>query len=154
MKAPINKGRSILNAADEMANPDGLILSEVERNYIYGKLNRLERTTNSIHEGKTGWRPQLKAGITAAWEFGTAALVVELLAIFWGGSSPRSRVSAFSFILAFIILQKLNLLLSHETIEETDARRDREDKLERKERARRFKIMGRKDLSLEEESTD
>ena len=46
MKAPIDRGRSILNAADEMANPYGLILSEEEQRYIYGKLKRLLRTTS------------------------------------------------------------------------------------------------------------
>jgi hypothetical protein len=78
----------------------------------YGKLNTLDNKTNSIHEARKGWRPQLKAGITAAWEFGMAGLVVGLLAIFWQGSSTRCVVLAFSFIVAFIILQKLNLPFS------------------------------------------
>ena len=36
MTGKIDKGRSILNAADETANPYGLILSEKEREFIYG----------------------------------------------------------------------------------------------------------------------
>jgi hypothetical protein len=48
MKAPIDKGCSILNAADETANPYGLILSEVERNHIYGKLNSIGRVLYAL----------------------------------------------------------------------------------------------------------
>jgi hypothetical protein len=49
----------------------------------------------------------------------------------------------------FLTIQKLNLLLTHERIDDTFARRDREYKKEAKERAQYFKDLGCKDLSLE-----
>jgi hypothetical protein len=51
----IDRGRSVLNAADEIANPYGLILSEKEREYIYGSLNRIDNRVNAILNGKKGW---------------------------------------------------------------------------------------------------
>ena len=50
-------------------------------------------------------------------------------------------------MLAFIVLQKLNLLLTSEKINDTFTRQEREDKKEAKERAKYFKDMGSKDLS-------
>ena len=61
MPKKVDKGRSILNATDETANPYGLILSEEERRFIYGMLNTLDNTTNSLLWARMGWRPQLKA---------------------------------------------------------------------------------------------
>jgi hypothetical protein len=52
--------------------------------------------------------------------------------------------------LACIVLQKLNLLLTHEKIHDTHKRREREDKKEAKERAQYFKDMGCRDMSLDE----
>lgn len=48
MTGKIDKGRSILNAADETANPYGLILSEKEREFIYTGLTRLDNMTNAL----------------------------------------------------------------------------------------------------------
>src|SRR5258708_4688793 len=42
------------NAADETANPYGLILSEKEREIIYGELTRLDNVTNALLCGRTG----------------------------------------------------------------------------------------------------
>ena len=72
------KGRSILNATDEMANPYGLILSEQERDFIYGKLQTLDNWTNSLLGGRTGWRPQVKAALIATVELATAVIVAFL----------------------------------------------------------------------------
>lgn len=58
--------------------------------------------------------------------------------------------SVLFFGLGLIGLQKLNLLLTHEKINDTHARRQREDEKEAKQRAQYFKDMGCKDTSLEE----
>jgi len=144
MTGKVDKGRSILNAADEETNPFGLILSEAERSYIYGKLNTIDNRTNALHAGRNGWRPQLKAAITAAAELAIIAIVMYFAT---SHAHTPSDLVFTAFALAFLILQKLNLLLSHETIEQTFARQDREDKKEAIERARRFKDMGCRDLS-------
>ena len=149
MTEKIDKGRSVLNAADETANPYGLILSEKERNFIYGMLNTLDNRTSSLLGGRTGWRPQLKAALLAAVELTVIGLVVG----FPVASLVRSgnaRMLLFFLLTAFLVLHKLNLLLTHETVEGTLARRDREDDKEAKERARYFKDMGCKDMSVEE----
>ncbi len=146
MTGKIDKGRSILNAADETANPYGLILSEKEREIIYNGLNRLDNMTNALLYGKTGWKQQVQATFSAGGEFlgvGVAALVLHYF-------SNISMMSTFSIGIAFIILQKLNLLLTPERIDDTHARRNREDEKEAKERAQYFKDMGSKDMSLEE----
>lgn len=59
-------------------------------------------------------------------------------------------MSTFIVGIALVILQKLNLLLTHERIDDTHTRRNREDEKEAKERAQYFKIMGCKDMSVEE----
>jgi hypothetical protein len=146
MIGKIDKGCSILNAADETANPYGLILSEKERETIYGRLNFLENTTNALLNGKTGRKQQVQAIFSAGGEFvgvGVAAIVLHYFL-----SIPT--MSTFSVGIALIILQKLNLLLTHERIEDTHARRKREDEKEAKERAQYFKDMRCKDMSLEE----
>jgi hypothetical protein len=144
MTGIIDKGRSILNATDETANPYGLILSEAERNYIYGALNRLDNITNSLHNARTGWRPQLKATIISAVEFAIIAIVVYFPA---SHAHTPSDLQFTAFVLAFLILQKLNLLPTHETIDQVFARRDREDKREAAERARHFKETRTRDIS-------
>jgi hypothetical protein len=63
-----------------------------------------------------------------------------------------STMSTFIVGIAFIMLQKLNLLLTHERIEDNHARRNREDEKEARERAKHFNDMGCKDMSLEEKS--
>jgi hypothetical protein len=146
MTGKIDKGRSILNATDETANPYGLILSEKEREIIYGGLNRLDNMTNALLYGKTGWKQQAQAAFSAVAEFvgvGLAAIALHYLL-----NIPM--MSAFTIGIALIILQKLNLLLTHERIDDTHARRNREDDKEAKERAQYFKVMGSKDMSLEE----
>ena len=52
--------------------------------------------------------------------------------------------------ISLLVVQKLNLLLTPEKIDEMHARRIREDQKEAKERAEYFKGMGVKDMSLEE----
>jgi hypothetical protein len=149
MTKKVDKGRSILNATDEAANPYGLILSEEEWNFIYGKLNTLDKVTNSLRGARRGWRPQLKATFITAVEFAViAAVIIFPTSLLHTPSSPWT--SSFFFLVAFLILQKLNLLLTHETIDEGFARRDREDTSEAKYRAQRFKDMGCKDMSLED----
>jgi hypothetical protein len=144
------KGRSILNATDEMANPYGLILSEQERDFIYGKLQTLDNWTNSLLGGRTGWRPQVKAALIATVELATAVIVA-----FLPGAPLHPHIGdgpsfVFFCIVAFVILQKLNLLLTHESIDDIHARRAREDEKEARERARYFRETGTKDLSRED----
>jgi hypothetical protein len=146
MAGKIDKGMSMLNATDEAANPYGLILSKVERDEIYGGLTRLDNMTNALLYGRTGWKQQAQAAFSAAWEFvglGLATIVLHYLF-----NSPTMPTFMVGF--ALIVLQKLNLLLTHEKIQDTDARRQRENEKEAKERAQYFKNMGVKDLSLEE----
>jgi hypothetical protein len=147
MTGKMDKGRSVLNATDETANPYGLILSEEERNYIYGKLSTIEHKTNSLHDARTGWRPHLKSALLSALELAIIALVVGLPASLVHGPSIL-KFTAFNAAVAFLILQKLNLLLTHETIDQIFARQDREDKKEAAERARHFKDMRCRDMSL------
>ncbi len=56
MTGKIDKGRSFLNATDETANPYGLILSEKERDFIYGGLTRLDNMTNALLYPRRGPR--------------------------------------------------------------------------------------------------
>jgi hypothetical protein len=140
----IDKGRSFLNAADETANPYGLILSEKEREFIYGELTCLNNVTNALLCGKTGWKQEIRATASALAEFtgvGIAAVILHRL-------TNVSMDSVLIFGLGFIALQKLNLLLTHEKIEDTHARRQRENEKEAKQRAQYFKDMGCKDMSL------
>lgn len=149
MTKEIDKGRSVLNATDETANPYGLILSEAERNFIYGRLNTLDNRTSSLLDGRTGWRPQVRAAVVAAVELAVIGLVVGLpVAALM--RADDARVLLFFFLVAFLVLYKLNLLLTHETVDGIFARRDRDDKSEAKERARYFKDMGSKDMSAED----
>ncbi len=60
MAGKIDKGRSILNATDETANPYGLILSEKEREVIYGDLTRLDNMTNVFLTGEQDGSSKLK----------------------------------------------------------------------------------------------
>jgi len=146
MTSKIDKGRSMLNATDEVANPYGLILSEKERETIYGDLTRLDNMTNALLYGRTGWKQQAQAAFSTAWEWAGLALATMTLHRFL----DTPPLWTFMVIFAFIVLQKLNLLLTHEKLEDTDARREREAKKEAKRRAQYFKDMGTKDMSLEE----
>jgi hypothetical protein len=146
MTGKIDKGRSVLNATDETANPYGLILSEEERTYIYGMLNSLENKTNSLYAARIGWRPQVKATLISAVEFAMLALVINLPA-FLAHVPSGLRSTAFPLVVAFLILQKLNLLLTHETIEQIFTRRDREDKRDATEHARYCKDMRCRDMN-------
>jgi hypothetical protein len=65
----INRGCSFLNAADETANPYGLILSEKEREIIYGELTRLDNITNALLYGKTGRKQRASATLSTLAEF-------------------------------------------------------------------------------------
>ena len=147
MSKTIDKGMSMLNATDETVNPYGLILSKIERETIYGYLTRINNWTNALLYGKTGRKQQAQAAFSAVWELGAVSFVTISLHNFFG--SPPV-LSTFMIVFAFIVLQKLNLLLTHEKLEDTNARREREAKKEAKRRAQYFKDMGVKDLSLEE----
>jgi len=147
MSKAIDKGMSMLNATDETANPHGLILSKQERETIYGDLTCLDNMTNALLYGKTGWKQQAQAAFSALWELGAVSFVTIGLHNLFGGPPV---LSTFILVFAFIVLQKLNLLLTHEKLEDTDARREREAKKEAKKRAQYFKDMGVKDLNLEE----
>lgn len=146
MTGKIDKGCSILNATDEVANPYGLILSEKEREVIYGDLNRLDNMTNALLYGRTGRKQQQQATVSALAEF--AGIGVVAIALHRFLDFPTAPV--FVIAVTFSILQKLNLLLTHEKIEDTHSRRQREEEKEAKKRAQYFKDMGVKDLSLEE----
>jgi len=126
--------------------PDGLILSEREREIINSGLNRLDNMMNALLYGKTGWKQQVQATFFTTAEF----VGVVLAAIVLRNFSKVSTMSTFIVGVTFIILQKLNLLLTHERIDDTHARRNREDEKEAKRRAQYFKEMGCKDMSLEE----
>jgi len=139
----IDRGRSILNATDEVANPYGLILSEEERDYIYARLNTIEHYTNSLRDERSGWRPQLKSALISAYELAIVVLVVWILG---SHASIIFKLTVFVVTFSFLILQKVNLLLTHETIEQADVRRDREDKKEAADRERYFKDMRCKDI--------
>jgi len=143
----IDRGCSMLNAADESANPYGLILSKKEREHIYGELTRLDNVTDALLRGKTGWKQQAEATLSTAAEL--AGIGVATIALYRFLDVPKTP--AVVVAAAFVILQKLNLLLTHEKIDDTHARRMREDEKERKERAKYFKDMGVKDLSLDED---
>jgi hypothetical protein len=146
MSRTIDKGRSMLNAADEVANPYGLILSEKEREIIYSDLTRLDNMTNALLYGRTGWKQQAQATFSAMWELSGLALATMGLHFFLDTPTMPTFMVGF----ALIIVQKLNLLLTHEKIDDTHSRRQREDEKEAKKRAQYFKDMGVKDLSLEE----
>jgi hypothetical protein len=134
MTGKIDKGCSILNATDETANPYGLILSEKEREIINSGLNRLDNMVNALLYGKTGWKQQLQATFSTVAEF----VGVVLAAIVLHNLSNVSTMTTFIVGVAFIVLQKLNLLLTHERIDDTHARRSREDEKEAKRRAQYF----------------
>jgi hypothetical protein len=146
MSKSIDKGMSMLNATDETANPYGLILSKVERETIYGDLTRLDNMTNALLYGKTGWKQQAEAAFLTACEF--LGLGIAVIAFRYFSNTPAMPV--FAIGVSLLILQKLNLLLTHEKIDDTHTRRQREDEKEAKKRAQYFKDMGIKDLSLEE----
>lgn len=146
MAGKIDKGMSILNATDEVANPYGLILSEKERDAIYRGLTRLDNMRNAVLYGRTGWKQQTQAVFSTLVECAGAIIVADAFHLFL--NTPT--VTTIMFGLAFLVLQKLNLLLTHEKIQDTHERQHREDEKERKERAQYFKDMGVKDLSLEE----
>jgi hypothetical protein len=143
MSDKIDKGMSMLNATDETANPYGLILSKQERETIYSDLTRLDNMTNALLYGRTGWKQQAQATFSAVWEFVGVVILADILHLFL--NIPTNTIIMFGF--AFVILQKLNVLLTHENINDTHARRQREDEKEAKERAQYFKDMGVKDLS-------
>lgn len=147
MGKTIDKGMSMLNATDETANPYGLILSKQERETIYSGLIRLDNMTNALLYGKTGWKQQAQATFTALGELGAISFVTIVLHSFFSGPTV---LSVFAIVFAFIVLQKLNLLLTHEKIDDTHTRQQREAEKEAKRRARYFKDMGVKDLGLEE----
>jgi hypothetical protein len=146
MAGKIDKGMSILNATDEVANPYGLVLSEKERHTIYGDLTRLDNMTNALLYGRTGWKQQAQATFSTAAEF--IGLGIAVIVFRYFANTPAAPV--FIIGVSLLIIQKLNLLLTHEKIGDTHARRQREDEKEAKERAQYFKDMGVKDLSLEE----
>ena len=146
MNKAIDKGMSMLNATDEAANPYGLILSKQERETIYCDLTRLDNMTNALLYGRTEWKQQAQAAFYALLELGAASFITISLHNFFGGPI----LSTFIIVFAFIVLQKLNLLLTHEKPEDTHARRTREEEKEAKKRAQYFKDMGCKDMSLEE----
>jgi hypothetical protein len=146
VRKTIDKGMSMLNATDVTVNPYGLILSKIERETIYGDLTRINNWTNALLYGKTARKQKLEATFITAMEFvglGGALIVLHQFSNF-----PAMPV--FLIGVSLLIVQKLNLLLTVERIEDTHTRRQREDEKEAKERARYFKDMGVKDLSLEE----
>lgn len=145
MTKTINKGRSFLNAADETANPYGLILSEEERRFIYGELNCLDNITNALLYGRTGWKQQVSAAVSTVAQFTGVCVAAIVLHRF----ADASTNLVLGVGLALLILQKLDLLLTHEKIDDTHARRQREDKREAKERAMYFKDITSEDTSLE-----
>ena len=123
-----------------------MILSKVERETIYGDLTRLDNMTNALLYGKTGRKQQAWAAFSTAAEFigvGSAIIVLHHF-------SNLPAMPVFFIGISLLIVQKLNLLLTVERIEDTHARRQREDEKEAKKRAQYFKDMGAKDLSLEE----
>jgi hypothetical protein len=146
MGKTIDRGRSFLNATDETANPYGLILSEKERETIYGDLTRLDNMTNALLYGRTGWKQQAQAAFHTAAEFVGVMFAAFVLHHFTDASTESVLIFGF----ALLALQKLNLLLTPEKIDDTHARRLREDEKEAKKRAQYSKDMGCKDLSLEE----
>jgi hypothetical protein len=142
----IDKGCSVLNAADEVANPYGLVLSERERDVIYRGLTRLDNRTDAILNGREGWRPQAKAMLSTAMDIGFVSLLAIGLHYLFDASYEGVLIAG----LVFLVIQKLNLLLTRETIDDTHARQVRAQQKEAKERAQYFKDMGIKDLRLEE----
>jgi hypothetical protein len=146
MTKKIDKGRSMLNATDEVANPYGLILSEKEREIIHGGLNRLDIMTNSLLYGRKGWKQQAQATWSTALEFGSVFIAADVLHHFLDTPTVPTIMCGF----AFLAVQKLNLLLTHEKIGDLFARQNREDEKEAQERAQYFKDMGAKDLRLED----
>src|SRR6266566_1839471 len=134
MSKAIDKGMSMLNATDETANPYGLILSKKERDFIYGELTCLDNMANALLYGKTGRKQQAWATFSTAAEFvgvGGAAIVLHHFSNF-------PALPVFLIGVSLLIVQKLNLLLTHERVNDTLARRDREDKKWAKERAQYF----------------
>ena len=146
MAGKVDLGRSMLNAADEVANPYGLVLSEKERESIYGDLNRVNFRVDAILNGKTGWKQQAEATVQAVLQVGLVCGVAYVLKNQFG--VPYGF--AFAVGLMFVVLQRLNLILTSEKPFDTTVRQEREAKKEAKERAQYFKYMGAKDLSLEE----
>jgi len=146
MTSKIERGCSVLNATDTTANPYGLILSEKEREAIYGGLTRLDNMMNALLYGRTGWKQQLLATWSTVVEL--AGIVIAVFVLYRLLDVPTTPVLIIG--VKFTIVQKLNLLLSHEKMSDTLTRRQREDEKEAKERAKYFKDMGCKDLSLEE----
>jgi len=105
MTEEIDKDRSVLNAADETANAYDLVLSEEERNFIYEKLNTLDNRISSLLDGRTGWRPQLKAALITVVELAVIGLVVGLPV----ASLMRlgdARMLPFFLLTAFLVLRK------------------------------------------------
>ena len=138
----IDKGCSMLNAADDTVNPYGLILSEVER----GQLTALDNMTNALLYGRTGRKQRVRATLSTASEaigIGIGTFVTSYLL-----NIPKTPV--FIIGVSLLVLQKLNLLLTPENIDETHSRRIRENQKEAKERAQYFKDMGTEDMSLGE----
>ena len=147
MQEKIDLGRSFLNAADRQANPYGLALSEEERGFIYGMLNTLDHRTSSILDGKTGWRPRLRACFGACSEVG--GLLIGILALrYLDATIPVLPVFIVCF--AFVAVYKLNLLLTQENLETEFARRERERNREKEERRRYFAAVRANDLSVDE----
>lgn len=126
----IDRGRSILNATDEKANPYGLILSVKEREFIYGALNRIDHRADAILNGKKGWKQQAEAAFYAGMEVGLVSLLALGLRYFFGISYGPALVVG----LVFLVLQKVNLLLTHEKTDDTLARQEQEARKEAKER--------------------
>ena len=92
----------------------------------------------------------MKAALIATVELATAVIVA-----FLPGAPLHPHIGGgpsfvFFCIVEFVILQKLNLLLTHESIDDIHARRAREDEKEARERARYFRETGTKDLSRED----
>src|SRR6202521_953382 len=105
----IDRGRSILNATDENANPYGLVLSENERGFIYAGLNRLDNRTNAILNGKNGWKQQAQATVSAIVECSVGLFIASVLSHFLN----ISVLSATVVVPALIVLQKLYMLLTN-----------------------------------------
>jgi hypothetical protein len=110
------------------------------------RLTRLDNMTNALLYGRTGWKQQALATLSTVAEVAGICFAAIVLHRFADASTDLVLFVGF----ALIVLQKLNLLLTHETINDTHTRRQREDEKEAKKRAKYFKDMGCKDMSLEE----
>jgi hypothetical protein len=138
MAGKVDLGRSMLNAADEVANPYGLVLSEKERQSIYGDLNRVNFRVDAILNGKTGWKQQAEATVQAVLQVGLVCGVAYVLKNQFG--VPYDFALAVGLML--IMLQRLNLALTSEKAFDTTARQEREAKKEAQERAQYLKRHG------------